>query len=345
MPVTEFEPIRQRVQHNCHISDARFGQQDTLCVYLLKMREFFRWEQGFGFGDRLPRERIGDWIVERERLWAEVEARDFDPIEIDGTPFEPFEAEPINRALSQRALVYSAGLGRHAKPSFFLGRLERSERIEGFDLLVAGEEYARDLAAPPAMLQGETIYIRRASLARAIWEKVEEGGGREGHAIRRAMAFERFDEDPARALAAMTERELEYAVAHEVGEGLAGRRLGPEWESMLLNLASTRNEIIARAVRDNLADSLTTLPRLLEAEARPSIHFYFANFSGMRRALNPRLAEAYKVFADDGDPTSIAKALEGSEAHWTAAAERMLALEAAGEWAGCDHLADELTRS
>ncbi|GAB6039661.1 Sfum_1244 family protein [Endothiovibrio diazotrophicus] len=342
--MNEFEPIRAAVQHNCHISDARYGRQDTLCIYLLKMREFFRWERGFGFGERLPKEEIGDWIVEREQLWETVEENDFAPIEIDGTAYDPFEAEPINEALAERGLVYSAGLGRHAKPSFFLGRQERSERIDGFRVRVAGEEYARDLAAPPAMLQGETIYVRRASLARAIWEKIEENGGRAEHPIRRAMAFARFDENPRRALAEMTERELEYAIAHELGEGLAGRRLGPEWEAMLLAIASSRNEIIARAVRDNLADSLTTLPRLLEDEAIASIHFYFANLGGMRKALHPRLVEGYRRFTEGGDLTAIAKALEGSEAHWTEAARRMLAIHAEEGWESAGCLTDELTR-
>ena len=338
------EPIREAVQHNCHISDARYGQNDTLCVYLLKMREFFRWEQGYGFGESLPKERIGDWIVRREQLWQEVEEQEFAPIAIDGGDYAPFDAEPINEALAERGLVYSAGLGRHAKPSFFLGELERDERVEGFRLRVAGEEFARDLAAPPAMLQGSSIYIRRASLARAIWEKVEESGRRAEHPMARAMAPYRFDDDPQRALDMMTEREVEYAVAHELGEGLAGRHLGAEWEAMLLRIASSRDEIIARAVRDNLADSLTTLPRLLEAEAIASIHFYFANLQGMRKALHPRLTEAYRAFVERGELTPIAKALEGSAAHWEAAARRMLELEAAGELAGCGCLVEAFTR-
>ena len=32
----------QTVQRNCHIADARHAGDYTLCVYLLKMREFYR---------------------------------------------------------------------------------------------------------------------------------------------------------------------------------------------------------------------------------------------------------------------------------------------------------------
>lgn len=33
------------VQYNCHISDARHGADYSLCIYLMKMREYYRWEQ------------------------------------------------------------------------------------------------------------------------------------------------------------------------------------------------------------------------------------------------------------------------------------------------------------
>ena len=32
--------LAQAVQHNCHISDARHGADYSLCVYLMKMREY-----------------------------------------------------------------------------------------------------------------------------------------------------------------------------------------------------------------------------------------------------------------------------------------------------------------
>jgi hypothetical protein len=47
-------------------------------------------------------------------------------------------------------------------------------------------------------------------------------------------------------------------------------------------------------VRDNLADCLSTLPQLIERDAACSIHFYFANFGGMRATLFPLLAGAYR---------------------------------------------------
>ena len=36
--------IVSAVQKNCHISDAQFASDLTLCTFLLKMRELYRWE-------------------------------------------------------------------------------------------------------------------------------------------------------------------------------------------------------------------------------------------------------------------------------------------------------------
>ena len=38
------------VQTNCDIADARHAADLPLCIYLLQMREFYRWEHGLTFG-------------------------------------------------------------------------------------------------------------------------------------------------------------------------------------------------------------------------------------------------------------------------------------------------------
>ncbi|MEJ2622672.1 MAG: hypothetical protein P8163_21250 [Candidatus Thiodiazotropha sp.] len=44
------------VQRNCHISDARHGTDYGLCTYLLKMREYYRWENGLDYQASLTNE-------------------------------------------------------------------------------------------------------------------------------------------------------------------------------------------------------------------------------------------------------------------------------------------------
>ena len=70
---------------------------------------------------------------------------------------------------------------------FFLGRLLRVEERAGFTILVSSCEYARELAAPPAMLQGRTIFVRMESARRYLWEKIEEWQWRkQDNAMKRA---------------------------------------------------------------------------------------------------------------------------------------------------------------
>lgn len=71
--------LKTVVQHNCHISDAQYAGQYTLCIYLLKMREFYRWESQQAFGLSIPRDEVGHWLTQREQLWDTVEDKDYSP--------------------------------------------------------------------------------------------------------------------------------------------------------------------------------------------------------------------------------------------------------------------------
>ena len=60
------------MQRNCDIADAQHGGDYTLCVYLMKMREYFRWEAGLPFNARLPKDEVGEWLTAREGLWESL---------------------------------------------------------------------------------------------------------------------------------------------------------------------------------------------------------------------------------------------------------------------------------
>lgn len=315
------------VQRNCNISDARYAANYTLCVYLLKMREFYRWEMGYPFSASMPNEELGSWLTQRERLWETLEEEPFVPIEIDGCFVDPFHTELINRSLVPKGYVYSGGLGRQATPHFFLGQLEKQIETQGFKVLIAADECARDLTAPPAMTLDKTIFLRRESLQRMIWEKVQEWQwNKPDNAMARALSFYDFDGDPDTALEQMTEHELHATVLHEIGEIMAGESLDDYWATMLNTLPRSRTEFMARAVRDHLADALSTLPKLLYQEDVASLHFYMANLIGMRKELFPSLLEAYERFVHYGDFQALERLLEKSPAHWLAVAKQMLDL-------------------
>ena len=368
------QKLAASVQQNCHISDAQFAGNYTLCVFLLKMREYFRWEQGIPLSQPLPKTILGEWLTAREEKWDRLESESFTALSIDGEQFEPFASEAINQRLNARGYVYSAGYGLYQKPCFFLARLDRTESREGTTLFIAAEEIARDLAAPPAMLLGKNIFIRQESLRRFIWEKIEES--RQGSQVETPMAralsyYQGLDIEST--LDRMTENEVETLILHESGEDMAHDLLGDDWERLLLSLPRSRAEFLLRAVRDNLADCISTLPALnkqprsklsrcarlslresgvlyrqfkrlgvwtksLRSKLRgiqPSeikrnnvaaLHFYFANFTGMRKEIFPAALDAYHHWLESGNLAALNSACESGHRHWHAVPQNLLRL-------------------
>jgi len=316
------------VQQNCHIADAAHARNMGLCSYLLEMREYYRWEAGLPLSSPPPRAEVGRWIAARERYWNELEDCEFSPLPVGDEDLDPFAVDAVNRALLPHGLVYGAGIGRFHQPHFFLAELERQELRDGVVILVSGREVARDLSAAPAATRAGTVYLRREALTRWLWEKAEawDGQQRDG-ALKRALAHYGYDADRQGAIARMSAAEGETLILHELGEHAAGRLLGPGWEEMLAGFSGKRAEILARAVRDNLADCLSTLPSLLEREAAASLHFWFANFDGMRRALFPRLALAYRDWCERGQSAVLAAAIAAGAGHWQDVGRRLLALQ------------------
>ena len=99
--------LAETVQHNCNICDARHGADYSLCVYLIKMREYYRWEKRLPYGVALERGQVGDWLAAREQLWEDLEGEDLQRLPIGGCSFDLFDDDAINERLVQEGLVYS----------------------------------------------------------------------------------------------------------------------------------------------------------------------------------------------------------------------------------------------
>jgi len=319
MMLRNLPELAEAVQRNCDISDARYAGDYGMCTFLLKMREYYRWEHELPFTRALPRAELGDWLSAREAAWGALESEDFGPLPLEAGALDPLAADAANRELLPRGLVYSAGYGRFGKPVFFLGALLRAEEREGYRVIVSSCEYARELAAPPAMLQGRTIYLRLESVRRYLWEKIEEWQWRKSdNRMARALAGYDFVADPEAALTRMADNEMESMILHEVGEARAGELLGAGWQEMIARVARSPAEVAARALRDLLADCLSTLPTLIARENLPALHFYFATFDAPRRERFPEALAAYEEFLRDGSLAALERAAR-------AGAERFLA--------------------
>src|SRR3989304_4243279 len=131
------------VQKNCHISDARHAGDFTLCIFLLKMREFFRWENDIPFARGLPKEEDGAWLQQRAGLWSDLESSSLESLLLEGRHLDPFDADTINRELIPQGYVYSGGYGRFSKPHFFLGSLLKKEKRAGYTIYISSCEIGR----------------------------------------------------------------------------------------------------------------------------------------------------------------------------------------------------------
>ena len=319
-------PLLAAVQSNCHVSDARHAQDLTLCTYLLAMREYYRWEHDLPLEAVAPRADVARWIAEREALWEGLADAGWSNVPLADGEADPFDVDAVNAELVPEGLLYGAGRGRFGKPHFFLARLAHREKRDGVEIFEAGCEYVRDLDAAPAVLQGETIVLRREAFERWLWLRAETWESRPAEDdMAAALDAYGYGRERGRALERMADAERETLILHELGEVAAGRLLGEDWERFMSALEDRRVEIAARAVRDLLADTLVTLPTLIERDAVPSLHFWFATFSGLRKELFPRLASAHAAWNAGGDRQRLRDTLESGREHWLRVAREMAA--------------------
>ncbi|MFZ9545114.1 MAG: Sfum_1244 family protein [Hylemonella sp.] len=307
----------EAVQTNCHIADASHATEMSLCIYLLQMREFFRWERGLAPLAPIAREAVGAWLYEREDLWSRLENQPWRTLRLAGTDFDPFDVSAINAVLAKLGLVYGAGYLAPGRANFFLADLESAQEREGMQLLVCAREHARGLNSPPAALANHTIYLRRESLQRWLWQKYEAWTlRRPAGAFESALQAYGYPQDVNLALERMAQAQAESLILHELGEAGVEQLLGPAWRELRAGVQDRRTELQLRAVRDLLADCEVTLPALLDRQDDASLHFWFANFEGLRPSFFPRLAQAYNAWREGDGGLALRQAIAAGATHW-----------------------------
>ncbi len=324
--MVDIENLVKSVQVNCHISDAKFAGNYSLCVFLLKMREYYRWENRIPLSQALNKSDVGDWLSRRESEWADYEDRELAPLFIENQELNPFDDVSINSIINPKGLVYSGGYGIFGKPHFFLGELEEQKAVDDLQVFITNRELARDLVAPPAMIVRNRIYIRKESLRRFIWEKIEEWRWKSDPDTPMARALEHYHLSSIgveKTLDAMVDNESDTAILHEIGEAKASEIVGPEWHEILTLLPHSGLELKLRAIKDHLADTISTLPGLLESENLPAIHFYFANFTGMRKEIFPEAVKAYNKWITSYNPTVLEKLCISGKSRWLEIADKI----------------------
>ena len=317
----------QQVQYNCDISDANHAGNYTLCIYLLKMREYYRWLQALDFDQELDSESMSRWLREKEEIWDQVVDQSYQSIQLDNRHYEPFDSQGINAHLADDLLFYHAGIGQKAVQHFFLADRVEQYRQDHVEITITGKEYARDLTAPPAISTRNEIIVRQESLKRMCWERYQEWHWNQlDNPMGTALAYYPFNDSIPEALQMMTQTEQATLVQHEIGEMMISQEYAEKWSAMMLGLLGSKAELMARAVRDHLADCLSTLPFLIEQGNPASLHFYFANLTHIRKDLFPSAMSAYQHWRQEGDLSLLRDLPDKSALHWDKTLRSLLAI-------------------
>lgn len=326
MPHAELASVVDVVQRNCDLADARHAREKSMCTYLLDMREHYRWAAQLPLGTAPDRARLSEWIAHRERSWELLPTADgaFAPLPI-GAGVDPFDDDAANRHLTAYGWVYGAGIGLFGAPLFFLAERAAENTRDGARVIVTDREWARGLAAPPAVSRRNTIIVRLDALRRWLWTRVEAGAARGGDGAFAAVLRAYADADAAAGVERMARSEAETLILHELGELRAGSLLGEDWERMIAD-SPRRTELVLRAVRDLLADCVVTLPQLLARDdARASLLFWYATFDGLRRQLAPDLVRAFRPDPERVDRAALADAARAGSSRWLECADELKA--------------------
>lgn len=320
------DDVISSVQRNCDLSDARHAGDSTMCIYLMRMREHYKWISGIPAGESFDHGPLGAWIAAREEHLESLEDADYSPVRIGGDQIDPFDHEAVCDRIADDGMVYGAGCGNKGKPVFFLGEHVADAFDGDHEVVTVGREYAREMSAPVAMSLHNTIYVRRDAFTRLVWQMFDEWSWRRpASAFSRAISKFGSADDPLPAVQGLVEHELGNLVLHEAGEIAAGKLLGNGWRDMLAALINTPLELPVRYVKDNLADSLTLMPKLLSDNNAPSIHFYFAGTHPVREQLFPSLMTAYREWHERQSTDRMLAAVERGRDHWLETALELMA--------------------
>jgi hypothetical protein len=323
--------LQADIKFNCDVSDAKYWGFFSICGLLMRYRDLYRSENHLRSWANIKREDIGAWIERKESRWPELEQQEFRDLKVDGKTFDPFDAAGINRVLGPQGLVYGAGYGMYMKPTFFLAELKSTKEVSGLVIHTAGTEYVRDLFTASAMLQGNTVFLRREPLSILLQYKFSEMNARNNPALTDAFTHYGFphrqlmDDTLDQRLEGLTDRYSGIVLCHEIAEF---KEALPLWNEILAAAGDRMNEHYLRAVKDLIADSSDHGPlrRIVETKDRGALGLSVALLEGYQRALFPELRSAYAEFLGTRDWDVIEKARETGYARFVSERERIVRL-------------------
>ena len=298
----ELDTIISQILENCTICDSRHAGLYSICGLALRLRDLYKWEKGLDPWVEKDSSEILDWIGDKEDEWDKQEEKDFSEIVILDRQYDPFDTTGINAVLEPHGLFYGAGYVHSLRPTFYLAILEDKRESDGCTVYILGRELARDLSTVPALSQGRHIIIRKESAKHFLWNQIFfiKKSGR--HALN--FALEHYGlkgqdfEALHRNLERISEAEKGTYIYHELGEiqdDIFDRDL---WREFIASFPHTPIELLARSVKDLLADTnrYGRLRYIVRERKTASLAFYVAFLDGLTKELFPELIDAFPKF-------------------------------------------------
>lgn len=298
----DLDAIVAQVQQNCSISDSRYAGLYSVCGLALRLRDLYKWEKGLDPWVEKESNEILEWIEDKEEQWGKLVDRDCTGIMILDRTYDPFDTRGINRVLNPHGYFYGAGYVYSLKPSFFLAILENNQEVDGYTVYTLGRELARDLLTMPALSQDNCVVLRMESAKLFLWEQIFFTGKSGQKALKFGMENYGLKTQDSktlhRNLARISAAEMETYMYHELGE-LRDTDFEPTiWREIVATFPHTPIEVLARTVKDLLADTnkYGRLRYIAANRKTSSLAFYVAFLDGLRRKMYPELPEAFEEF-------------------------------------------------
>lgn len=299
--------IRNTVLRNCDISDATHAGIYSICTLALRLRDLLKWERELAPWEEEDSKDTLDWIGAKEEKWAELTGTEFLPLSINGHSYDAFDTEAINRELNPHQLFYGAGYAHGLKPTFFLAYCKKTEKRHGIQIYWLGRELARDLLNLPALTQDHCVLIRTQCARMFFWDQIAYIRKSARPALKLALnSLGIHDTKPASIRAGFDtafDCQMNGYIHHELGEIKDTTFDRNVWQEIISAFPHTPVELIARIVKDVLADTHPhgTLPWIVKSQNIAALGFYTAFRGPMTKKLFPNFENHFWAFSKTGD--------------------------------------------
>jgi hypothetical protein len=309
-----------QVQRNCDISDAHHSGIFSICGLALRLRDLFKWEHGLAPWEEGDPAAVLDWIGAREAHWETLAEAELEALAVSGRPVDPFDSEAVNSLLAPQRLYYGAGYARGLKPTFFIAEIDSEEVIEDCRVYRLGREVARDLSPLPAASQNGTIVLRRQSASSLLWDQIVYVTPSGQKALDAALAAcgvaDRRPSEVRRRWDELLRVQEAIHLRHELGEIRESGFPRDRWQEMIAAFPLSRIELLARHVKDLLADThpLGPLCHFERRREAAGLGLYSAFTDRLTRNLHPELLPAAEEILAAGNWIVLASAVAAGRA-------------------------------